>query len=258
VIHLKGGLWLGDKGEMWRYFTYTQNFLFIKSGTQSPLLFHTWSLAVEEQFYLLWPFIIFLIPRKAELPVLLFVFFFGIAAKIYFIGYFVCPGTIKGLTLLYFDTLGAGALLAYFIHYRKEKILIFLEKFSDYIFLAGLTASGIMTYYGVNDSFFLPFSVMVMAAALVFIAAYKKKSMLDPVLKIGILNRIGKISYGLYLFHKPVPFFFNYIYAKTGHPPIQNWFLLLIIYLCIALLIATLSYHFFEKPILKLKEKFDL
>lgn len=257
-LHLKGGLWLCDKGEMWHYFTYTQNFLFIAKGTQSPLLFHTWSLAVEEQFYLLWPMIIFLIPRKAEFPVLLSIFFSGILAKIYFINFYSCPGTIKGLTLLYFDTLGAGALLAYFIHYKKEAVLSFLEKYADIIFFIGLISSATLTMAAVNDAFFLPLTIMIMATALVYIAAHKEKSVLDPILKLGILSRIGKISYGLYLFHKPVPFFFNYIYAKTGFPLIQNWVVLAFIYFAIALLIATLSYRFFEKPILALKEKFDL
>ncbi len=253
-----GGLWLCDKGELWHYFTYTQNYLFVIKGGQSSLLFHTWSLAVEEQFYLIWPMVIFLIPRRAELPVLLTIFFFGILSKIYFIDFFTCPGTVKGITFIHFDTLAAGALLAYCIHYQKAKFLIFMERFSDLLFGIGFFASITLTICGINDSFFLPFSLTVMASALVFICGYKNSSMLDPILNLGILTKLGKISYGLYLFHKPVPFLFNYAYGKTGLAPINNWVLLLLIYLSIAILIATLSYRFFEKPILRLKEKFDL
>jgi peptidoglycan/LPS O-acetylase OafA/YrhL len=258
ALSLKGGLWLGEKSDMWHYFTYTQNFLFMKKVVPSPLLFHTWSLAVEEQFYLIWPFIIFLIPRKAELPVLLFVFFSGILAKIYFLNFFPCEGTIKGLTLIHFDTLGAGALLAYCIHYEKTKFLSFWDRFGDLIFGIGFVSSVSLTAAGVNDSFFLPLSITIMASALVYICAHKKKSILDPLLNIRALASIGKISYGLYLFHKPVPFFFTYLYSKTGLAPIHNWIVLLIIYLTIALMIAALSFRFIEKPILKLKEKFDL
>jgi peptidoglycan/LPS O-acetylase OafA/YrhL len=257
LMSIVGGLWICGKGDIWHYFTYTQNYLFFKKGWQTPLFNHTWSLAVEEQFYLFWPFLILLIPRKAELPVLIGVLLTGFLAKIYFIDFYSGPGTVKGITFLHFDTLGAGALLAYLHNYKKESILVFFEKIIDYLFIVTLAAALILTYNKINDSFFLPMLLMLMSFSLVFICSRNVKSVLDPLLELNILKRIGKISYGVYLYHKLIPFFFTFIYGKTGWPPIHNSVVLFILYFSITMVVATLSWKFLESPILRLKEKFD-
>lgn len=258
VMSIVGGLWICDKEDLWHYFTYTQNFLFFKEGFQSPLFNHTWSLAVEEQFYLFWPFLILLIPRKAELPVLIGVLLTGIITKIYFVDFYSGPGTVKGLTFLHFDTLGAGALLAYMNCYKKESILKSLEKIADLLFFTTLAGALILNYNKIGGSFFLPMLLMLMSFALVFICSRDFKSVLNPLLKLDVLKRIGKISYGVYLYHKLVPFFFNFAYEKAGLTPITNSVVLFIIYFTITMVMATLSWKFIESPILRVKEKFDL
>jgi peptidoglycan/LPS O-acetylase OafA/YrhL len=258
IMSITGGLWICGKGDIWHYFTYTQNYLFFEKNFQSPLFNHTWSLAVEEQFYIFWPFLILLIPRKAELPVLIGVVLTGIISKIYFIDYYHGPGTVKGITFLHFDTLGAGALLAYMTNYKKESLLKFFEKIADPLFCVTLVSALILNYKRIGESFFLPLLLMLMAFSLVLICSRNSKSILDPLLNLNVLKRIGKISYGVYLYHKLVPFFFNYAYAKTGLTPITNSVLLFILYFLITMLVASLSWKYLESPILRLKEKFDL
>lgn len=258
VISWQTGLWLTKEGTMWHYFTYTQNYLFLQEGFQSPLLNHTWSLAVEEQFYLFWPFIIFFIPRKAELPVLMMVFIGGIVSKIYFVNYVHAVGTIKGVTLMHFDTLGAGALLAYCIYYNVQQIKLFLDRTSVYLFAAGLIASVILTMRGYEDAFFLPLSLVVMSVAIVYICTTTTKMPVKSILATPLLVKIGKISYGVYLFHKPVPYFVNQVLLKLNMLDSIPAVVLFVIYTVLALGIATLSWHLFERHFLKLKEKFDV
>ena len=257
-MSVAGGLWICSKGGLWYYFTYTQNYLFFLKGWQTPLFNHTWSLAVEEQFYLFWPFLVIFIPKKAELPVLSGIFLTGILSKIYFIDFYHATGTVKGITFLHFDTLGAGALLAYLVVYKKEIILKFIGRIAAVLFFITLLSALFLTYNGNNGSFLLPFLLMLMSFSLVFICIGNFKSVLDPVLNLNILQRIGKISYGVYLYHKMIPFFFNYAYAKAGWMPIQNRVILFGIYFFLTMVIAVLSWKFFESPVLKLKEKFDL
>lgn len=258
IISWQTGLWLTKEGTMWHYYTYTQNYLFLSEGFQSPLLNHTWSLAVEEQFYLFWPFIIFFIPRKAELPVLLTVFIGGVLSKIYFLNYFHAAGTVKGVTFMHFDTLGAGALLAYCMYYNVERIKAFLSRTSVYLFLAGLLASAILTGLEYEDAFFLPLSLVLMSVALVYICTTSTKMPLNGMLASPWLVRIGKISYGVYLFHKPVPYFVNQLLLNLNVLDSIPAVVLFAIYTTLTLGIATLSWYLFERHFLKLKEKFDL
>lgn len=258
LISILTGLWLTKEGTLWHYYTYTQNFLFLKEGFQSPLLNHTWSLAVEEQFYLFWPFIIFFIPRRAEFPVLIAVFLTGVLSKIYFIDYYQAPGTVKGVTFIHFDTLGAGALLAYCMHYEVVRVKKFLDSFCIPLFIAGLIVSWTLTVLGREDSFFLPLSLVVMSVALVYMCTHKTNISMGGILAWPPLVRIGKISYGVYLFHKPVPYFTDIILGRTGILQNIHPVLLFMIYLSIALGIASLSWHLFERHFLRLKEKLDI
>lgn len=258
VISLLTGLWLTKEGTLWHYFTYTQNFLFLKEGFQSPLLNHTWSLAVEEQFYLFWPFIIFFIPRRAELPVLVSVFLIGVLSKIYFIDFYYTPGTVKGVTFMHFDTLGAGALLAYCMHYEVEQVRKFLNSYSVPLFFGGLIASLLLTYMNMEDAILLPLMLVIMSVAIVFISTHKAANSRIAILEWPLLVRVGKISYGVYLFHKPVPYFVNLLLREAGMMELIHPVFLFVLYLGIAIGIASLSWYLFEQHFLRIKEKFDI
>lgn len=258
LLKVFAGLWLCAPGGLAYYYTYTQNIFFYYHNFQSPLLNHTWSLAVEEQFYIFWPFIILFIPRRGEFSLLAFVFLAGVVLKYVFINLIDVPGTVKGVTFIHFDTLGAGALLAWLYHYHRDKLMQVQRKMAFPVFLLVLPASLVMTYYSFSEDLLLPFSLVLMSCALVLLCADPENTLFDFVLGRHFLQEIGKISYGVYLYHKVVPFFFNEVWKKTGLTPITSGWLLFIIYTGIAVGVAALSWRFFESRILKLKEKFDL
>lgn len=258
IISVYTGLWLTKEGTLWHFYTYTQNYLFLKEGFQSSLISHTWSLAVEEQFYLFWPFVIFFIPRRAELWVLIAVFLTGIASKIYFIHFYYTPGTVKGVTLIHFDMLGAGALLAYCMYYQVEAVKKFMNRYSTLLFVAGLAVSLTQTITGYEDAVLLPLSLAVMAVALVFMCTHKTNAAKYSILEWPVLVRIGKISYGVYLYHKPVPYFVKAVLSRLGWLEHVHPVLLFILCFAITIGIAAASWHFFERRFLRLKERFDV
>jgi peptidoglycan/LPS O-acetylase OafA/YrhL len=258
AVSIAGGLWICDKGDVWHYFTYTQNFLFFFEGFQSPLANHTWSLAVEEQFYLVWPFIILFTPRRMELGVLIAVYLVGVVSRIYFTDYYPLTGTVKGMPIVHFDSLGSGAILAWVMFNAKTVITGVLDKAADALFIVGLTGSALITYFQVEDSFFLPTCLIFMSVGLIYICTNTKRSIMNPVLNLRVLQSIGKISYGVYLFHKCVPFFYNYVCKKLSVPVPDNKVVLFLIYCTITIVISALSWKFLESRILKLKDRFDV
>ncbi|MES3019375.1 MAG: acyltransferase [Bacteroidota bacterium] len=185
-----------DSGNGIYYFTYTQNILFFVKGVQGIQLNHLWSLAVEEQFYLLWPWAVIFVLRKKVISALCIIIPATVISKIIF--------PMQDLWMFpfyHFDTLGSGALIA---------------------------------YLGVKVPDFP----------------------LRSALNFSILQKLGVISYGIYLYHKPVPTFLDIIFYKT-HVQAPGIVMLLLSFV-ITILLSYVSYRVLEKPFLKLKDRFDL
>lgn len=252
------GLWICDKGDEWYYFTYTQNWLFYIKGWQSPLINHSWSLAVEEQFYLFWPLILLSVPKKHELKLILFLMFTGIIVRYWLTLNYTGIGTIKGVTFSNFDTLGSGALLAYFIQYKVVQVELFLEKYHKPLLVITLVSTLFLTYLNMNNGLILPQLINVMAVCLVFACFESVNDFMTPFLNLKFIQNIGKISYGIYLYHKPIPTFFGLLTSKLNIPIPDNKYILFLIYLLVTYIVASLSWKLIESPIGKLKNKFDL
>ena len=103
------------------YLSYLTNFYCIKIQGWGRLT-HLWSLALEEQFYLLWPFVIFLIPTKRLWMPISAIIVLSVFSK------FVLLQNDANFWVLYmnptgvFDILGMGALLAYLYHFHIDRL----------------------------------------------------------------------------------------------------------------------------------------
>ncbi|MEL7088249.1 MAG: acyltransferase, partial [Planctomycetota bacterium] len=73
---------------------------------------------------------------------------------------------------------------------------------------------------------------------------------LDRILNLGPLKYLGKISYGLYLYHQPI------LIALRGFGPLEAWYICAPLGLTASVIFSHLSYRYFEKPILRFKDKF--
>ena len=154
----------------------------------------------------------------------------------YFLNYYTGIGTIKGITFIHFETLGIGALIAYFVHYKNKLVVQALDKHALLLFFSMLTLSVFFTIFKLNQ-FLLSTFVSFTAAALIVIASSQKQYMFDSILNLKVFNYLGKISYGIYLFHKPIPFFYKFISQKVNFV-IDNKLLLFFIYIIITISIA--------------------
>ncbi|MFM9006724.1 MAG: hypothetical protein ACKOSR_14680, partial [Flavobacteriales bacterium] len=99
-------------------------------------------------------------------------------------------------------------------------------------------------------------AIFAFAICLVIGCCYEFTGIAGNILNHSKLHYLGKISYGLYLYHKPIPYFIQLVLSKTNLH-IHN-LILLLISIALTIAVAHLSFRFLEMPFLKFKERFDL
>ena len=238
------------------FFTYTPNILFYIKGLGYGHPFsHLWSLGVEEQFYLIWPWVVVFFNRKWLLPVIVFfiVMAYGVNTWAH------TNPNIRSLPLSNFHTLGSGALLAYLIHYRDEsKFIQYLKRNRMWIFIVSFAAFIVLLYYfkGGSAGWALArefgLSIVTVLFVLVSIEGW---SGLGWLTRRPFVMYLGKISYGIYLFHLPVPILCSIAFKKAGIL-IINPYLLLLIYCVITIAAAAFSFRYIERWFLLAKKNF--
>src|SRR5215203_312367 len=248
------------KNEILSNVTYTSNFFifFTKSWPLSSL--HFWSLAVEEQFYLAWPLLILFCSRKYLLPVILIAIAAGLGSQLFITDYEF--GNLPTITCL--DCFGMGGLLAFVVLYHPN----YLKKACQLLALLSilgalvLLASWQLNIY-VSCTRFIH-SIMSCCIISHILLYRNQKTLLITMLNNGLLIKIGKVSYGIYLYHMLYVYTANnlwYRYVFDYYLPFINklyepWIFLLINF-WVLYLIAWLSWRYIERPFLSLKPKYQ-
>jgi len=242
------------------YATFTQNFFQARAGTfGAEWMSATWSLAVEEQFYLFLPFVIRAVPVR-RLPWILIPL---IAAAPLFRAVFYEPDkeniTAYVLVFCRTDALLLGTMCAWFVRQpdavpRIRKAMpalrVTLLSCGGFVLLTSYTGQTSVTWIG-------GFTLLALAfASLLLIALYDQQSFVARAMRMPLLRAAGFVAYGTYLIHNAV----NAIFwsALRGHPPyfdrISDIFLAAIPFLG-ALGIAAISWRYFEMPIVRFGQR---
>ncbi len=244
---------------------YAQNWLFTNNFPEnSHCLNHFWSLAVEEQYYIFWPIIIILL-RK---PKYLLIFLAGFLIFLFGFRSFIWNAQFEGFnytnfyTFTRFDGICIGSIIAILSIQRKEFILRHTAAI-----VTGLAALNFIFYFA-NTSGKLPYLAFIgyttfaaMFGILVYELAYGNSKWLKNIFNGSAIRYLGRISYGLYMFHWPVHYFlrkplYTYFNDSLYIPTVFNQILIAFITTSISILFSLISYHFFEMKFLRLKENF--
>jgi peptidoglycan/LPS O-acetylase OafA/YrhL len=196
---------------------------------------HTWTLAVEEQFYMLFPFVFYLwLKRKAIwlLPVLAL-------ASLFVAAYQTSASPLAAFYLLpsRFWELAAGALL---FQAQSRRL-----PWTPWLWPVGLTLLAVGFLFAGSASFPFPWALAPVAGTVLLIMGLCDRSgargPIQAVLESGFLTYIGRISYSLYLWHWGIFVLFRWT-VGISEPVTAGAALLL------TFLLSALSYHFVEQP----------
>jgi peptidoglycan/LPS O-acetylase OafA/YrhL len=211
---------------------------------------HTWSLAVEEQFYFFFPFIFFVWSRYkdgkgfiglaangllAELSILSFIFFWWSSRFNQEAAFYLLPSR--------FWELGIGAIL---FQIQCAGGARFARVLAEPALIAGMALVLMAAIFSDRKAFPFPWALPAAVGALLIIAAVSagtaSRSPIARILRSLPMIFVGKLSYSLYLWHWPV---YTLMRWTVGLEGLSAWSAAL----GLSFLLASLSYHFIERPI---------
>ena len=225
---------------------------------------HTWSLTIEEQFYLLWPpLLVLLLTLRVRRPVILAVVALGILCPTW-LRFELWQGLPSVKRLYYgldtrFDALLIGCLVALVASWdlipRSRRVLHAIQVSAAVsavvlaVCVATMEEESRLTYQGLGSL------ALVACACLVLHVVYCPSRLSRLLLENRPLVWVGRISYGLYLWHFPI---LNGMLNPTRMAKVGiTGAGLLTVRFAIAFLIAALSFWLIERPFLRLKRRFD-
>ena len=256
-------------GQLW-FWTYLSNVQVALHGWSATSMYvaHFWSLAVEEQFYILWPFVVASLSRRALLRTCGVIVVASLLLRIWMHAHHL-PNAAFVLTVTRMDSLGIGASLALAIRDAGELRTI-LRWVKPLLATATTLLAAIYVARGgfdKNDPIvgtvgYTLFGLTFGGFLLLAITAPAGRSRLARVLSAAPLRALGKYSYSLYIFHHPVALLLVSLGISATIVPRMGGLALpgAIVYSAIAgtisLILAIVSWHLYEKHFLKLKDHF--
>lgn len=218
--------------------TYTANVYMTAGGGMIDPFSHTWSLAMEEQFYLLWPLAL-LGAHRLRVSQKHLAWAVAVLAAASFGAWFIFASTAPYSPLLKGGGLLVGSLAAITLG-RRQWHSKAASSVAAVVIFAMLFLNG-LGY--IERTWALP--AVSIAAVFVVLELANGRSVMTKALEHPILARLGLTSYGFYLWHYPI----IYVLRAIGLDPVVVW----LVGLPLSLLAGELSYRLVEVPMLKLR-----
>ena len=230
------------------WFLIFDNQSYFESWGRPSLLGHLWSLAIEEQFYLLWPLLLAFAIRIIRLQLLILLILLGALASYAGMALLYGASEAADTSRIYYGTdtrVGAlllGSLLAFMSRSERASSGPLA---SSFINLLGLSAIAFLVFLAItldqNHAFLYRggFIAASLASCILITSLQHPESMISRLMGIGPLRWIGVRSYGIYLWHWPI-----FLLAWPQSSDLK----LFLAQITATIFIASLSYRFLEVP----------
>jgi peptidoglycan/LPS O-acetylase OafA/YrhL len=226
-----------------------------------PHIGQSWSIGVEEQFYIFWPW---LIKRSDNILKTLFVFI--VVIIVVKVLYLYLPVSLKTkdwyipikrfLAMTKLESMAIGGIGAYFLFHNNLKILKFITH--KLVFMLSFLFVFLLVYFTpqkLQDGIHIIYSVLFL---IIIMNISSGKFWLISFLDNSIFNYLGNISYGIYMYHfmiiPMVLFFYEKIDIQVGIVT-ENILIYFVVFL-FTIIISSISFFLFEIKFIKIKTKY--
>ena len=235
----------------WHAILFLNNWNIVNNfGEAQNDLGHLWSLGIEEQFYLIWPLTLWLlaklkIPSKMMIPLILFASLGVMAHRTSLWNEGTSWIILYVRTDTRLDSLLIGAMFAYvYRHFQVPSKILNSVATSSFIGLIYIK----YVLYKSPFIFEMGYTIIALLAGFIILSVVEGVFFVQKVFTWRPLTMIGKVSYGLYLWHMPIFVLFGR-HVTSGSRPLR-----LLIGIILASVVTSLSWFFIEKPFLNLKD----
>jgi peptidoglycan/LPS O-acetylase OafA/YrhL len=237
--------------------TFQTNNYIVHLGYWPTAISHFWSLAVQEQFYILWPVVVLTLPKRFFVPLMFACVAFSLGFRVTCILSGATEVT-RWVTLCgCLDSFAAGALIAY----MKEGRLLEKIQYLPRAVLLAMPLTAIASYFLARVMTTLPHESAYLALAETFDALFLSWLLIASL--NGIKNRyaqflgwspliyLGRISYGVYVYHVFIIILVSPFLIANGLDIVTRTLILL----AVTFAISSLSWHWMEQPIIAWKNR---
>lgn len=249
---------------LWWFFAYLGNHYQYNIQNYIILRGHLWSLSVEEQFYLIWPFLMLLIPfRHLKWGMGAFLLI-GIGSRLLFQSNILAPAIHANGTEMFaptcFDSFAIGAFFAWQYRYGilSEK---FFRKWLNYATLFSFVGMTILLwgYFPFGTAVWSRLLVSIIGVWMIQVSIDGYKGWAKALLANPAVLYLGKISYGIYIYHLIIPYVY-YLFTQMeflrGKMPLEDSLAAHYIKALMLVVVSAISWQVLEKPINNLKKYF--
>ncbi len=250
--------------QFWTHFLFIQNlFPDFHRYTTPVVLVQYWSLASEEQFYILWPLVVWLFPQKRKLlGVATFLVMISFAIRLAGSHLFSSPDQVRYFSLARADAILLGVILGLVY---KEAFFAQIKAHAKWLALVGVALLAFWSFWKDlswpqsfrGQAIAIPLANFTAVAVVIYVM--EDNSWLSRICSFQWIGWMGRMSYSLYIFHFTFAhWFWNVVIPDLSKHMPHTFAVLLsnLLAFSLTLSLSMLSYRFIETPCLKIKQRF--